>query len=228
MYIVIVGAGDIGTPLIDIATKAGNEVVIIEKDSERADQIAGKYDALVLNDDATAHGTLVDAGIEQADALISTTDRDATNTMVCLLAQEHDVPAIVSVVHDPEHMNVFRQIGVGTMENPEELIAEYLYRSVARPAIVDYMRIGEEAEVFEIEVTENAPIAGKTIAETASEGLLPDDVLIVAVEREGQDRPITPHGGTAIRAGDLLTVYSAFGADPHLTDVFGHPEDRLK
>lgn len=114
------------------------------------------------------------------------------------------------------------------MENPQELIVEYLYRSVARPAIVDYMQIGEEAEVFEIRVTENAPIAGTTIVEAVDEDLLPDDVLIVAVEREGQDKPITPRGGTAIKAGDLLTVYSAFGADPQLTNVFGHPEDRLK
>ncbi len=89
MYIVIVGAGDIGMPLIDIATRSGNEVVVIENDPEHADQVAGEYDCLVLNDDATAHGALLDAGIKNADALISTTDRDATNIMVCLLAQEH-------------------------------------------------------------------------------------------------------------------------------------------
>ncbi|MBZ6493989.1 potassium channel family protein [Natrinema longum] len=228
MYIVIVGAGDIGMPLIDIATRSGNEVVVIENDPERADRVAGQYDCLILNDDATAHDTLQDAGIEKTDALISTTDRDPTNIMVCLLAQEHEVPNIVSVVHDPEHMNVFRQIGVNTMENPQELIAEYLYRAVARPAIVDYMRIGEKAEVFEITVTENAPIDGKTLIEAADDDLLPEDVLIVAIEREGEDPPITPRGNTRIEADDLLTVYSAFGAEPTLTDVFGHPEDRAE
>jgi Trk K+ transport system NAD-binding subunit len=31
MYIVIVGGGDIGTPLIEIATRGGNEVVVIER-----------------------------------------------------------------------------------------------------------------------------------------------------------------------------------------------------
>ncbi|AGB31586.1 TrkA-N domain protein [Natrinema pellirubrum DSM 15624] len=228
MYIVIVGAGDIGQPLIDIATRSGNEVVVIENDPERADRAAGTYDCLILEDDATDHNALQDAGIERADALISTTDRDATNIMVCLLAQEHEVPNIVSVVHDPEHMNVFRQIGVNTMENPQELIAEYLYRAVARPAIVDYMRIGEQAEVFEIEVTANAPLAGKTLIDAADEDLLSEDVLVVAIEREGEDQPITPRGNTRIEAGDLLTVYSAFGAEPELTDVFGHPEDRVQ
>ena len=225
MYLIIVGAGDIGTPLIDVATRSGNEVVVIEEDEQRADEIAGEYDCLVLNADATVKETLADAGAERADGIISTTEQDATNVMICLLAKEFDIPAILAVVHNPEHMDLFRQIGVNTMENPQELIAEHLYRSVARPAIVDYMRIGEDAEVFEITVTEDAPVAGKTLIEANEADLIPDDVLIVAIEREGQDPPITPRGSTTIETGDLLTVYSGFGADPDLTDLFGHYED---
>jgi len=226
MYIIIVGAGDIGTPLIEIATRSGNEVVVIERDDQRADAVASEYDCLVLNADATLKDTLNDAGAERADGIISTTDQDATNVMVALLAQELEIPAIVSVVHNPEHMNLFRQIGVNTIENPQQLIAGHLYRAVARPAIVDYMRIGEEAEVFEITVTDDAPIAGKTLTEAGEEGLLSDDVLIVAIARESEDNPLTPRGDTRIKANDLLTVYSGSGANPELTDIFGHYEDR--
>ena len=226
MYIIIVGAGDIGTPLIDIATRSGNEVVVVERDTRKCDEIASGYDCMVLNADATVKETLDDAGAERADAIISTTDQDATNVMVCLLAEELDVPAITSVVHNAEHMNLFRQIGVNTIENPQQLIAGYLYRAVARPAIVDRMRIGENAEVFEIGVTEDAPIAGKTLSEAGKEDFLSGDVLIVAIEREGEGTPLTPRGNTRIEANDLLTVYSATGANPELTDVFGHYEDR--
>ncbi|GGC70816.1 potassium channel family protein [Haloferax sulfurifontis] len=227
MYIIIIGAGDIGTPLIDIATKAGNEVVVIERDDKRANRAANRFDCLVLNADATTKDTLADAGAAQADALISTTDQDATNVMTCLLAKEFEIPAILSVVHNPEHMSLFRQIGVNTMENPQQLIADYLYRAVARPAIVDYMRIGDEAEVFEITVTKEAPIAGKTLQEAAQAGLLTDEMLVVAIEREENDHPITPRGNTVIKKGDLLTVYSGVGADPEITDIFGHYEDHL-
>ncbi len=226
MYVIIVGAGDIGTPLIDIATRSGNEVVVIEQNEQKADDIAREYDCLVLNADATTKDTLADAEAERADAIIPTTEQDATNVMVCLLAKEFDIPAITSVVHNAEHMNLFRQIGVNTIENPQQLIAGYLYRAVARPAIVDYMRIGDEAEVFEITVTEGAPIAGKTLTEAGKENILSDDVLIVAIEREGEDKPLMPRGDTRIELNDLLTVYSAIGADPELTDIFGHYEDR--
>ena len=226
MYIVIVGAGDIGTPLIDIAARSGNEVVVIEKDARKADAIANEYDCLVLNADATAKETLADAGAERADAIISTTDQDATNVMICLLAKELEIPTVTSVVHSAEHMNLFKQIDVNTIENPQQLIAGYLYRAVARPAIVDHMQIGEEAEVFEIAVTEDAPIAGKTLDEAGEQDLLPDDVLIVAIDREDESRPLTPRGKTRVEANDLLTVYSASGADSEVTDLFGHYEDR--
>jgi len=225
MYIVIVGAGDIGTPLIQIATAGGNEVVVIERDEAKAEQASREFDCLVINDDATSKEVLSDAGAERADALVSTTDQDATNIMVCLLAQELDVPEVVSVVHNPEHMGLFRQIGVNTMQNPQRLIAEYLYRAVKRPSIVDFMRIGEQAEVFEITVEQRAPIAGKTLQGANDAGLLDAEMLIVAIEREGESEPITPRGETRIEAGDLLTVYSATGATPEVTDVFGHTED---
>jgi trk system potassium uptake protein TrkA len=55
--------------------------------------------------------------------------------------------------------------------------------------------------------------------------LLHDEMLVVAIEREGDDDPVTPRGETRIEAGDLLTVYSGIGATPGTTDVFGHRED---
>lgn len=225
MYIIVIGAGDIGTPLIEIATASGNEVVVVERDAARAEKIASQFDCMVLNADATIKETLLDTEPRRADALITTTDKDATNVMVSLLAQELDIPAIVSVVHNPEHMNLFRQIGVNTMENPQRLIAESLFRAVQRPSIVDYMRVGDVAEVFEITVGEDAPIAGLTLSEADDRGLLREDMLIVAIEREQAETPITPRGEIRIEHGDLLTVYSGTGATPEVTDIFGHHRD---
>ncbi len=62
--------------------------------------------------------TLKDANVDRADAVISTTNIDAVNIMVMLLSQEHDVPNLVSVVHDPENLPVFEKIGVTLIENP--------------------------------------------------------------------------------------------------------------
>lgn len=225
MYVVVVGAGNIGRPLIEIATAAGNEVVVVERDPAKAEAVANAYDCLTINDDATVKDTLEDAGADRADALVSTTDRDATNVMVCLLAQELDVPAVVSVVHDPEHMSLFDRIGVNTMENPSRLIAEHLYRAVERPSIIDYMGVGDEGEVFEIEVSPSAPIVGETLAAADAAGQLPDDLLVVALERSGESGVVTPRGGTVLEAGDVVTVFSAHGATPEIAALFGHRKE---
>lgn len=222
MYIIIVGAGAIGTQLIDMATAAKHDVVVIEKHDGRADEAASRFDALVLNDDATSRGTLEEAGIDDADAIISTTDEDAVNIMVMLLAQEFEVPARVSVVHNHEHMPLFRELGVNAIENPQRLIAEYLLRSVERPAVTDFMHLAGDAEIFEISVEETAPIASRTLAEADSEGLLGDDMLIIAVERA--DETITPKGRTEIRAGDAVTVFSQRGIVPAVTRPFSAEE----
>jgi trk system potassium uptake protein TrkA len=224
MYILIVGAGDTGTPLIEMATEDGNEVAVVERNHERAERAASNYDCLVVEDDATSMETLLDAGADRADALITTTDEDATNVMACLLGQELEVPNIVSVVHDPDHMNLYEQIGVNVVENPQQLIADYLYRAITRPSIVDFMRVGEAAEVFEIEVEPDAPIADMTLAEAGEESVIPEDLLIVAVDREGEGDPITPRGDTRIDAGDVLTVYASEGATPSVLSLFGHDE----
>ena len=56
----------------------------------------------------------------------------------------------------------------------------------------------------------------------AGEGLLDEDNLVMAIERDGADGegPVALRGETVIRAGDLLTVYSATGATEQVLDVF--------
>ncbi len=218
MYIIIVGAGDIGSQLLELATREHHDVVVIEKDETRATEVAQNYDCLVLNTDATTMDALEEAGGDRADAIISTTESDATNIMVMLLAQELEISSQVSVVHNPEHMSLFRQLGVNVLENPERLIAEQLFRAVQRPSIKDFMHLSGDAEIFEITVSEDSPIAGRSLAAADAADVLPDDVRVVAVERTHS--VLLPQGDTEIQIGDLVTVFSKRGFDSEIIDVF--------
>lgn len=218
MYIIVVGAGAIGSQVIDLLSKSQNEIVVIETDADVAQQIGRDYDCLVMNADATKKETLVEAGSEEADAIISTTDRDPTNIMVMLLADELDIGSKVSVVHDPDNMEIFRRIGVNVLENPQRLIGEYLVRAVQRPSVKDFMSLAGDAEVFEITVTETAPLAERTLQEADAEGLLGEDVLVVAIERG--DEVLTPRGETTVHAGDLITAFSKEGITSSVMHTF--------
>lgn len=75
-----------------------------------------------------------------------------------------------------------------------------------RPSLTDFVSLVGGAEVVEFTVSEEATIAGQTLAEAASEGVLGDDVLVVGIERG--DTVLTPKGNTVVQAGDVITVFS--------------------
>lgn len=214
MYLIIVGAGKIGSNLIERASADGNDIVVIEKNEERANEIVSEYDCLMLNADATNNGTLQDADIDRADAVISTTNIDAVNIMVMLLAQEHDVPNLVSVVHDPENLPIFERIGITLIENPQQLIANHLYHSVRHPAVNDFVELDDDTELVELVVTENASMNGQPLHAANESGALPDGCLVVALRRDGKIH--APRGDTTIQAGDEVTIFTD---DATLTDA---------
>lgn len=111
MYLIVVGAGGIGSAIIDLAVRDRHNVAVIERDPKRAEAIIRRYDVLVFNADAASADVLREAGAERADALIATTHDDATNLMVIAAAGDLGVPTIVSVVNNPEHTDLFRRLG---------------------------------------------------------------------------------------------------------------------
>lgn len=221
MYVLVIGAGQIGSQVIVELVKSRNEVVVIEQDPEVAEQATIEYDCLVINADATSKDVLVDAGGERADAVVCTTESDATNIMVLLLAQELEIPSLVSVVQNPDHLNIVREIGANIIENPQRLIAEHLVRAVQRPSVKDVLNLAGEAEIFEVPVIEDAPIAGLTLIEADDQGLLGKDTRVVAIER-GRE-VLVARGPSEIQSGDLVTVFSQRGAASEVVSVFtGH------
>lgn len=85
-------------------------------------------------------------------------------------------------------------------------------------SLTDFMSLAGGAEVAEITVSGTAQVAGKTLQEADREGVLGDDVLVVAIERE--DEVITPKGDTPIYEGDVVTVFSRGGISSELLGIF--------
>lgn len=215
---VIVGAGSIGSSLIEMAAHENNTIAVIEKDPTLASEIEDQFDCSVLNENATIRETLVEARVPETDVVISTTDEDTVNMMVMMLAREMGCDSLVSVVQSKENIELFRTLGVNVVENPQRLIAEYIYRAVRRPAIKDFMRVGDTAEVFEVVVADDAPIAGKTLEGADMAGLLPPNTITVAIDRNGDI--IVPRGETDVQPGDRVTVFSDSGATDDILHSF--------
>jgi len=216
MYIIVVGAGRVGESLIKIATERGHNVVVVDKNEEKCNDIGQKYDVIAICGDSTIKSVLEDARARKADALVTATNDDAVNLLTILVGKELGIKSLVSLVSQPEHALMFRRIGANVMENPASAVAEYLYRVLQRPSIRDFMSIGGgEAEIFEIVVTETAAVVGRTLDGLK---LSQKDTLIVAITRN--DKIIIPRGNTTIKIGDRVTVFALAKRIEEITKLF--------
>lgn len=78
--------------------------------------------------------------------------------------------------------------------------------------------ISGDADVIEVIVSERAPIAGKTLQEANQEDLIPSNVLIVQLNRDGET--ITPTGETVIKQNDFVTIHSRSGVTNETLEAF--------
>ncbi|RLF42803.1 MAG: potassium transporter [Thermoplasmata archaeon] len=216
MYVVIVGAGRIGQRLTELALrddKEKNNVIVIDKNQERCEEIARKYDVIAINADATQEETLEESEVKKADVLVATTRDDAVNLMVVSLAKNKGVKRLVSLVNQEESIPMFMEKGVKIVKNPALLIAEHLYRSIRYPDIEDYMNVGENVSIFRITLPEESKLAGKMIKDIG----LPKKSLIVSVERE--DRFIIPTEEVKLEPNDKITVLAHKDVVDRVTNI---------
>ncbi len=201
MYIVIVGAGGIGKRLTELTLKDGNHnVIVIDKDQARCEEIARKYDAVAINADATQEDTLDESEVKKADVLVTTTNDDATNLMVVSLAKNKGVKHLISVVNQEESRPMYMEKGVKMVKSPNIVMAEHLYKSIKHPTVEEYMNVGMYAEIFRLPINSNSKLSGKTITDIG----LPKKSLIVAVERDRKF--IIPTDDIELFSGDKVTV----------------------
>lgn len=218
MYVVIVGAGRTGRHVIESAINDDQEVLVFEKDETRAQWVSANMDCFVLNADASSLEKLKEADARNADAMIATTNDDAVNLMVMMLGKELGVKRLISSVTDDEHLGLFDELGIATVGNPFRLNGQFLYRTLKRPGVKDFMDLGNGAEIIEITVSEGAPLIDKDLQEINERSLLPKESLVVAIKRS--KNLIVPDGDTKIFAGDLVTLFTREGVTSKLLKQF--------
>ncbi|HLO53773.1 MAG TPA: TrkA family potassium uptake protein [Saprospiraceae bacterium] len=219
MHIIIIGAGKTGKHVIESAVMDDQDVYVIEKNKEVADWIASHYDCVVINADATYVEVLKEAKAEKADAIVVTTNDDATNALVILLAKQLGIKRLVSSVNNEDHLHVFEQMGIDTVESPYRLNGRYLYRAVLGPNVKEFLDLGDGFEVLEMIVHQNSVIANKLIKELNKDRTLPKDSRIILLKRNNQI--IIPEGETRIFVKDIVVVLSKKERVSDLSVLFG-------
>jgi trk system potassium uptake protein TrkA len=197
--IVIVGAGGIGTALARIlARRKENEVVVIESREERAREVSGEIDALVLQGDGAHPETLARAELASADALVAVTGSDAINTVIAMLGHRAGVPRIVVKLDDVGLRAALKEIGIDDVVAPSLAAAYHVVSVLYGFHRLDFSLVTRGG----LELLEIPP--GAVVGKRISELDVPEDALIVAVLRD--EESFLARGAVKVERNDTLLV----------------------
>ncbi|GBC63861.1 TrkA-N domain protein [Desulfonema ishimotonii] len=163
MKAIICGAGQYTLNLLGRLGERWH-ITLIDPSEQRLSDLLPKYQSIVrvLAGDASSPVLLEDAGLEAADYVLALTDNDKVNLAVAGFAREKGVPHILSLVHDFEMEEKFRELGVHTLL-PGNMVGSTLYHYLQDPRIRVFSVAHGLGEMVEMEVTRDNWIAGTAI-----------------------------------------------------------------
>lgn len=200
MRVLIAGAGLLGRQLVtDLTATGGRELVVVERDEARCDELADAFDALIIHGDAADPEILQKAQIDRADALVAATGSDAVNTVIAMLAHRFGVDKIVVRLSSNALRGALEEIGVTDVVTPTMAAAAMIDTALQGIERRDLALLAEGGlELAEIQV------GGEADGQAISEVGVPDGALVVAVLHS--DTASLAKADTQLQEGDVILV----------------------
>jgi len=202
MYVIIIGAGDIGYYLTQLLVEENHDVVVIDKDPIVCERISNELNVVATQGDATESRTFEKAGIKDADAVVALTGQDETNLIIALLAKELGAKQVATRLGKVEFdEKLLKRLGIDIVIHPEAAAAGYIAELITKPEVLDLAFISRgEAEIMEIEIKKDSRLAGKKVSEIE----YPSGSAIVALTQF--DNLEIPDQNTEIKAGMKVLI----------------------
>jgi trk system potassium uptake protein TrkA len=212
MYIIIVGAGNVGYYLAKRLRQDEHTVAIVEKDSRVCSRISQNLDVLVINGDGCQPRFLQEAGAARADVLAAVTGRDEDNIIICQIAKEtFKVARTVARVNDPDNEHTFGELGVDVPVDSTAIIAKIVEEEVSFADFVNLMTFKRgKLAIVRVDLPEGSPVVNKKVMDIQ----LPSDSVLVSIIRG--EEIIVPKGDTVLLPRDDIVALTAIENEQQL------------
>ncbi|MEC5207313.1 voltage-gated potassium channel [Vogesella perlucida] len=209
-HIIICGLSRTGLYALDELTQAGHDVVIIEKNTQQAQQLLDGRDYPYIIGDATEDANLEAAGIHRARAIITCLTSDADNAFVVVTARNlsHQIN-IVSKAETESARKKLKAVGADQVVIPSYLGGMNMANLVVKPETLHFFERlhSRYPNTFRAQVLAIDPAwVGRSIAECLP--VRDGSVIVVALERPGGEVVFNPAWETLLLAGESLMVIS--------------------
>jgi trk system potassium uptake protein TrkA len=200
---VIIGLGRLGSAMLETLLSLGHDVLGIDLDEDLVQDLSGDYpQAHLVAADATEEPVLRDLNVGHFDggAVVIGENMEA-GILATANLKELGVPFVIARAMSKLHARVLERIGADRIIEPEKDMGAQVARTMASPAVIDYVDLGGDEALIESEVPEEW--VGKSLADlhlSRQSGL-----TVLAIKPKGKAGTI-PSGDTIFHEGDVLVV----------------------
>lgn len=208
MKIIIVGCGKVGATLAEQLSNEGNDIVIVDEDAEKVQDISNACDIMGVVGSGSSHNVQLEAGIREADLLIAVTGSDELNLLCCLIAKKAGNGCqTIARVRNPEYSQEVRfireELGMAMVINPEQAAAAEMARILRFPSAIKIETFANgHIELLQFRIGTNSVLDNVRIADMGSK--LRCEVLVCTVVRG--DQVIIPDGDVVLQSRDIVSI----------------------
>ncbi|MEE3235203.1 MAG: Trk system potassium transporter TrkA [Candidatus Latescibacterota bacterium] len=202
--VMIIGGGDIGLAVAKSLENLGFNVVVVERDSNRASELSVQLEkTAVIVGDGTNLSLLEEEGAGSKDVFISLSPDDETNLMAGLLAKRLGCSKVVALVHRPDYGPIYEQLGIDAAISPRLLAANQILKSVREGEVVSTSSLADgKGIIIELNAAEDSPIVNRPLSSTD----FPRGAMVGAIA--GEKGVFVPRGASVIRPGNTAIVFT--------------------
>jgi trk system potassium uptake protein TrkA len=210
MRAVFIGAGELTNVTARQLLKSGFEVVIIEKDKTRIDELSVDLDAGFIHGDGSKPAILREANPAATDFLFSLSGNDQYNIIASLVGRSLGYKHVVTRIEDPSYEHICIELGLEDVIIPDYTIGRYLADICAgqNPLEVSALIKGD-ARIFSFVATKDDEIPLTDLP-------LPKDSRLMFFYRN--EELVLPDTDTALKEGDEVVIIAHSKAIPDLKE----------
>ena len=219
MKVIIVGASAIGAHLANLFSKIDQDIVIIDDDEQKLEQIQADCDLMTIHSSlSTPIQSLKDAGVKNTDLFIAVTRDEHLNLSLCVLAKSLGAQRTVAKVEnseltDPQAISAFNTAGVTTIINPDNLAAQDIVNGLELTWARQRWEVHDGAlTMLGVKVKDGCEILGKPFKEIFK----PDSPYHIVAIKRGSD--------TIIPTGNVMTTREFVSSLRRIVGKENYPE----
>lgn len=178
----VIGLGKFGTSVAKCLVKMGCQVIAVDRNEEKVQDIADDVTYAVALDVTDAEA-LENLGISNLDAAVIAISNDMESSiMATILAKELGVPKVLAKASNEIHKKILLKVGADTVVFPETEMGARTARNLVAGDFVDLVELSDDISIIETNV--RPEWAGRSIREVGFREKY--SINIIAVKANGQ------------------------------------------